>query len=289
MTVCLFRQLGFVPLLLVLLIYTPQAKADSPSISMAIFPYGTPSHLIKAHQPLKQHLSQAVQKPIHMVSARDFSSFTKAIRAGNYDIILGAPHMGRLAERTQNYEWLGFTSNHSYAVIATQKHNLGKSLADFKGQQIILPPRSAIVNYLSRQALLKAGVRPDIDIEIIETRSHQSAMLAAVGEIYPLAGFGKPTWKNYTPPGRDNLIKLFQSNSIPGFAVMAHRRLGPKKVTQLRHAFLHFAETTEGQRYFAEQGLHNSRPQTAEDMPQLDAFLSELGMLKGLPKHEEVK
>lgn len=277
MTALLPRQLDWLVYLLALLPFT--ALAQTNTISMALFPYATPAHLIKAHQPLQAHFAQALQTQVHLVSARDFASFSNAIRAGQYDIILGAPHMGRLAELTGEYEWLGFTSNHSYAVIVTNSKHQGKQLQDFKEQQIILPPRSAIVNYLSRQALRKAGLRPDIDIEIIETSSHQSAMLATISDIYPLAGFGKPTWEDFNPPGKANLIKLFQSVSIPGFALMAHKRLGADKIAQLRKAFLTFGNTADGQRYFSNQGLHNSRREKAEDMPQLDAFLLELGML----------
>ncbi|MBO1926569.1 phosphate/phosphite/phosphonate ABC transporter substrate-binding protein [Thiomicrorhabdus sp. 6S2-11] len=279
MTHPLFRKLSSALFLVMLIAGFGQPSRASESVSMALFPYATPAHLIKAHQPLKERFSQTLQAPIHLVSARDFASFSDAIRAGQYDIILGAPHMGRLAELTDQYQWLGFTSNHSYAVIVTHRNHQGKTLKDFKGQQIILPPRSAIVNYLSRQALQQAGIRPDIDIEIIETSSHQSAMLAAISDIYPLAGFGKPVWEDFNPEGKENLLKLFQSKSFPGFALMANKRLGQEKIAKLRKAFLSFAKTDAGKRYFSEQGLHNSRPETPQDMLQLDAFLLELGML----------
>lgn len=255
------------------------ALTQTNAINMALFPYAPPIHLIKAHKPLQKHFAQALQTQVHLISARDFASFSNAIRSGRYDIILGAPHMGRLAELTGEYEWLGFTSNHSYAVIVTNRKHQGKQLQDFKGQQIILPPRGAIVNYLSRQALQNAGLRPGIDIEVIETSSHQSAMLATINNVYPLAGFGKPTWEDFNPPNKTNLITLFQSVSIPGFALMAHKRLGADKIAQLRKAFLTFGDSTEGQNYFSKQGLHNSRRESAKDMPQLDAFLLELGML----------
>ncbi|BBP44790.1 hypothetical protein THMIRHAS_01630 [Thiosulfatimonas sediminis] len=277
--------------LLFILLFNGLAHAQQtpPSLNMALFPYATPPHLIQAHQPLKTHFSDVLQTPIHFISAPNFARFSAGIRAETYDIILAAPHMGRLAELSGQYEWLGFTRNQSYAVIVTNQAHPAKRLQDFTGQQIILPPRTAIVNYLSRQALIRAGLRPGIDIDIIETNSHQSAMLAVINGIYPLAGFGKPIWENGKLAGKDTLIKLFQSEYIPGFALMAHKRLGKEKITLLRHAFLTFDTTAAGKGYFSAQGLQGGRPQTPQDMPQLDAFLNELGMLNPEHRKEQVE
>ncbi|MBO1924649.1 phosphate/phosphite/phosphonate ABC transporter substrate-binding protein [Thiomicrorhabdus sp. 6S3-12] len=255
----------------------------SSHISFAVFPYANPSYIAKVHQPIKRYFEQALKEPVYLISAKDFKSYNQGILQQKYDIIMGAPHMGRLAELASGYYWLGFTANSSYAVITTREENAGKQLKDFKGQQIIMPPKSAIVNYLSRQALQNAGLTPGKDITVIETNSHHNAMLAVINKIQPLGAFGKPAWEDFNPKGKESLRLLFKSELIPGFAVMVNPKLGQERIRRLREAFLNFPNTEAGKTYFANTGLTGTRRETPQDMPQLDGFLKGVGLLEVTP------
>ncbi|MEA1990090.1 MAG: PhnD/SsuA/transferrin family substrate-binding protein [Pseudomonadota bacterium] len=256
------------------------AYANDNVLKLGIFPYANPGYLAKLHLPIKNHFQAATPEHIQMLSAANFKTFKNNTKNGLYDIIITAPHLGRLAEKKANYQWLGFTSNSSHAVFAVNRQNDSKTLADFKGQTITLPPKTAIIHHLALNKLKEAGLRPGIDITIKETKSHNNAMLAVIQNITPISAFGKPTWSKFKPQGRENVIKLTQSENIPGFAIMAHPRLGTKTISELKQRFFSFQETESGKMYFEQTGLKGARKETAQDLQKIDKYLNELQQVK---------
>lgn len=249
-------------------------------IKLGVFPYANPGYLAKLHRPLKNYLQECTTEPIQMLSAANFKTFKQNTKNGWYDILITAPHLGRLAEKQANYQWLGFTSNISYAVFAVKQNNQSKTLADFKGQTIALPPKTAIIHQLALNKLKEAGLTPSVDITIKEVNSHNNAMLAVINDLTPIAAFGKPTWSKFKPPGRETIVQLTQSENIPGFAVMANPRLGSKMISQLKQHFLNFQNTQSGKTYFEKTGLKGAREKTSQDLKTLDKYLNAIQQAK---------
>jgi len=256
------------------------AYATDSTLKLGVFPYANPGYLAKLHRPIKNQFQAATPEHIQMLSAANFKTFKNHTKNGLYDIIITAPHLGRLAEKQANYQWLGFTSNSSHAVFAVNQKDLSKTLADFKGQTITLPPKTAIIHHLALNKIREAGLTPGIDITIKETKSHNNAMLAVIQNITPISAFGKPTWSKFKPQGRETIVKLTQSENIPGFAVMAHPRLGEKTVSKLKQLFFNFQKTETGKSYFEETGLKGAREETDQDLKTIDKYLNELKQAK---------
>jgi len=105
-------------------------------------------------------------------------------------------------------------------------------------------------------------------------------MLAVIQNITPISAFGKPTWSKFKPQGRENIIKLTQSENIPGFAIMAHPRLGTKMISKLKQQFFSFQETEPGKMYFEKTGLKGARQETAQDLQKIDKYLNALQQAK---------
>lgn len=256
------------------------AHTQDNVLKLGIFPYANAGYLAKLHRPLKNHFQEVTSERIQMLSTVNFKTFKQNTKNGLYDIIITAPHLGRLAEKQANYQWLGFTANTSYAVFAVKQKNRSKTLADFKGQTITLPPKTAIIHQLALNKLREAGLRPGIDITIKETNSHNNAMLAVINNLTPISAFGKPTWTRFKPPGREAIVKLTQSENIPGFAFMANPRLGTKMINKLKLQFFNFQNTEAGKKYFKTTGLKGAREKTTEDLEVIDKYLHAIQQAK---------
>ena len=259
---------------LYLLFWSIQSSASN--LKLGVFPYFSAAQLVKLHKPLKTAIAKEIKKPLHMVTAPSFKTFKKNTAQGHYDLVVTAPHLGRLAQVQTGYQLLGFTSNTSYAVFAVQNKEANKQLSDFKGKTITLPPKAAIIHHLALAKLKEAGLTPGKDIQIHTTKSHNNAMISVIEEISPIAAFGKPTWAKFRPEGRDSISKISESERIPGFAILAHPRLGEKSIEKIKNTLLNFEKTEAGQMYFNKTGLRGFREASKRDLKQMDFYLKEI-------------
>lgn len=250
--------------------------AHSAPTTLGIFPYFDAGRLAALHQPLAEHFAKQTGLSIAMLSSPNFKSFKQRTKDGRYDIIVTAPHLGRTAEKHDGYQWLGLTSNVSHAVFAVRKGSNIKSFSDLKNTTITLPTSRAIIHHLALDTLVKNGLTPGKDVKIVIQKSHNNAMLAVIEGITPAAAFGRPTWDRYKPKGREEIKMLGTSEDIPGFAVMAHKRLGEAQISALRTAFLSFMDTAKGKEYFEQTGLKGSRSATTKDFDLLDKYLKQI-------------
>lgn len=251
--------------------------ADSQQpLKFAVFPYFSAAQLIKLHKPLKQYLVDTTQLNMSMVTASSFKQFNQNTAQQHYDIIITAPHLGRKAQLQHGYKLIGFTTNTSQAILAAKKIASQQQLSDFKGQSITLPPKAAIVHHLALKTLREAGLEPGKDITIKATKSHNNAMISVIEDITPLAAFGQPTWSRFQPPGRENLVEIARSESIPGFAILIHPRVTPARITKIQSALFAFEHTSQGKHYYATTGLQGLRGATSEDVQQMDFYLHEI-------------
>ena len=249
------------------------AQADNHRYTLGIFPYFDPASLALLHKPLKDYIDDNVKQLVSMRSAPSFKAFKKDTTEGKYDIIVTAPHLGRIAQKNSNYEWIGFTKNQSHAVFVVTRESGLQKLSDLKGLSITLPPAAAIIHQMALKRLHEAGVTPNQDIQIKTTLSHNNAMMSVINGVTPIAAFGKPTWDRYSPAGKDRLVKIDQSENIPGFAILVHSRLPEESKTQIQQALLNFENTAVGNTYFDKTGLQGIRIATEKDFEQMDGYL----------------
>jgi phosphonate transport system substrate-binding protein len=114
-----------------------------------IFPYQSNTQLIALCSPLRDYLQRAGGQQMEIVSAPDFNSFRDRTRAGEYDIVYTAPHLGRLAEFESGFKRIAITLYRTQSVILVAKDSPLQKLADLRGKSLAIPPATAIVNMLT--------------------------------------------------------------------------------------------------------------------------------------------
>lgn len=269
------RRLPTILLGLLLVVSSPFLHADQ-SLSMGIFPYFDSSRLAALHKPLKNHLAQGVEQSIRLRSAPSFKAFKQRTAEKRYDIVVTAPHLGRVAELKAGYQWLAFTSNFSHAVFVSHHNHGVTSIEELKGKTLALPPKGTIIHHLALATLEARGFTPGKDVSILTLSSHNNAMLAALRGDAEAAAFGRPTWRRYKAPDKENLLMLGTSENIPGFAILVHPRLGQALINKLSESLFEFPETEAGKHYFQATGLDGVRSVSDKDMQQMDNYLSRI-------------
>lgn len=258
-------------IILISIFFSSSLYADK--LTLGIFPYFDATRLAQLHKPLKEHLAISTNNDIRLVSAPSFKEFNKRTKQSRYDIIVTAPHFGRDAQKIAGYEWLGFTSNTSYAVFVSHIDSGIKTIKDLKGKTLALPPKRAIIHHLAINTLVDNRINTTKDIKISEQKSHNNAMLSAILKNTDAAAFGAPTWKKYKSPDKNKLQMIGKSEDIPGFAIMVHSSVPTKIKKDLKKALYLFPFTNEGKEYFNKTGLKGIREKTQEDIELLDGCI----------------
>jgi phosphonate transport system substrate-binding protein len=258
--------------LLWLLTVSPCALHAETDITLGVFPYVTAGQLAEFHAPLKNYIAKSLGRPTVLVTAPDFLTFDERTHLGEYDLILTAPHFGRLAERRDAYRRVARTLHNVQAVVLVPKDSDIRQLADLKGKRIMVAQPVSVIYQLAVEMLKQKGLMPGKNITIIDTRTHNNAMYAPLRNEADAGVTGILLWEKFTGKEKDRLRVIATTRGVPGFMLMAHPRMAKRDVDKLRQALLSFHKTPNGELYFSGAGLKGFGPIDDASMRSLDPY-----------------
>lgn len=217
---------------------------------LGVFPYVTPGQLVQFHSPLRQLLADTLQRPVSLVTAPDFKTFVQRTREGQYDIILTAPHMGRLAETRDGYQRIAATGHEVQGIILVKRDAPYQKVEDLAGKNIMMAQRISILYQLTEKYLRDHGLVPGKNIQVIETRTHNNAMYAPLRGEAEAAMTGTVLWQAVGDEFKGKMRPIGSTDRQPGFLLMGQRNMSQTEIAKLRAAVMAFADTPQGREYF---------------------------------------
>jgi phosphonate transport system substrate-binding protein len=236
-----------------------------------IYPLLSPSQTVERFAPLEEHLSKAIGVPVTLRSAPDFAKFIDRTRAGEYDIIFTAPHMGRLAEKRDGYRRIVMTGDVTVVTLA-RKDGPVQALADLKGRTLAVGSRLSMSYQIVNHALRKHGLAIERDVRFIDPASFSNVIEAIMRGEADAGATISQLWDAATPEQREALREIYREEPTPGFLILAHSRLPPGILKKLKLAFLDFKNTEAGKAYFKKTQQVDFRPLDAETMKRIDPY-----------------
>lgn len=231
------------------------AKAeDKPELVLGIFPYVTPGQLMEFHSPLRDYLANSLGRPVALVTAPDFQSFVDRTQQGQYDLILTAPHMGRLAETRDGYKRLVQTGHTVQGIFLARKDSDIHKIEDLKGKSLMMAQPVSLFYQMAGQLLRKKGLVPGESITIIETRTHNNAMTAPLRGEADASVTGILLWNVLGQEHKDQLRVIGTTDKQPGFMLMANKRISKQDMNKLVKVLMNFHRLPEGKAYLAATG-----------------------------------
>jgi ABC-type phosphate/phosphonate transport system substrate-binding protein len=76
---------------------TAQSRELTSLREIAIFPYLSPQKLVQLYAPLSKALASHLGHPVRVVSAPNYPTFMKRLAQGEYNLVINASHMARMA------------------------------------------------------------------------------------------------------------------------------------------------------------------------------------------------
>ena len=242
------RSLWF--MMILSLVVTGNMFAQERKLSLAVFPYVSPSKILVHQKGLKHFLEKELNRPISIITAKSSQNYLENVKKGDYDIIYTAPHMGRYSELKLSYQRIAMTKNNIQGLYIVKKESPMKSLADAKEKTIAMASPVTILHQITLQDLEKLNLKDGKNIKIRVTKNHMNALFSLLKGSSDLALTGVKLWKKLSPKYKDQLRLLSKSTKTTGFLVMGNpASINEKLRAQLETAFLKFNQSEAGTKY----------------------------------------
>lgn len=256
----------------VLLLFAGISHAAEAPLTLGLFPYVSRGQLMEFHTPLKLYLETQLRRPVDLVTAPDFAEFMGRTQKGEYDLILTAPHLGRLAETRDGYARVVMTGHEVQGVFLVRRDSGMRGLADLKGKTVMIAQPISVVYQMAVDHLQRNGLVPGRDVTLINTRTHNNALYAPARREADASVTGILLWVNADEGVRAELAEIGRTQAVPGFMVMANGSLAPALVKRVQRLLLDFEQTPEGRAYFKATDLKSFGKIDDKTMKSLDPY-----------------
>lgn len=275
------RLFGF--FLLFVMVLPARAEPHS-SLSIGLFPNLSTRLLLETYQPMREYLEQKLGRPVTFYTGSDFSNFVGRTQNGEFDLVITAPHLARLAQVSAGYRPLFTYRNDITTVMVVQKNSKVTQLSQLRGTRIASPDRIALVTMQGIKMLRDEGLVVDKDFSFQWTATHGNVALAVQrGEV--AAGLmGEIPLRQLPENSSRNLRILATSPTVTSQILMAHARLTNKQVQEVKEALIQFEASESGQNFFKSSKLYGLRTVREDELKSLDPYVKEIKRMLDLTK-----
>lgn len=258
------------------------ANGQEETLSFGVFPNLSARAIVALYQPLQAHLEKSLHLRVQTYSAPDFKSFVERTFRREYDVIVIAPHLARLAQTEAGFVPLFRYSQELHAMVVAAKSSDIRSVDDLRGKTIALPDRLAVMPVLGLRLLRNRGLT-DSDFRIYPAASHSNAVLSVQRGEAQAAIIGSAPFAQLPEDLRNGLRVVATSESIPNQFILANPNLSPARIEAIRKALLDFAATAEGRQFFETNGFGGLKPASESDLKKMEPYARDAhNLLKAL-------
>ena len=248
---------------------------EEKTLHVGLLPIWTTRVLIKNYQPLQAHLEQELKQPVELITAPDFKTFHTNTLKGDYDLIITAAHLGRLAQTEADYTPLTrYTAPHRTLLIAAKDQPV-KSIQELKGKTLAgIDPLTLAMNdtitWLSAQ-----GLQAGTDYTLLETPTPISAA-HSVHNHQSILAISSPQGMKQLPDNIKANIEIFASlPELPSLLWLAHPRM-KTDTPKLKAALLSFTpQTLHGAIFYETTGYMGMRESNNDEAKAIDKVAQE--------------
>lgn len=217
---------------------TGTAAAQPAPLRFVLAPFLSPAALLAAYRPLREHLERQLQRPVEMVTTRDFHSLVADARRGEHDVVHLPGHLARLAMLDLGYQMLVGPDEQVEVVVGVKGSGPVRSAADLRGQRVGMLDALSLTATVGRAWLQAQGL--GTQVTVVAQPSVNAALYALDREeiaAFVAADTQLATVPASTPRGERILARI---GDIPGPMFLARPGLPAPDLAAVRAAMTSF-------------------------------------------------
>jgi phosphonate transport system substrate-binding protein len=247
---------------------SPVHAAGAP-LRVGLVPFMSPTVLLNAFRAVREHLERSLDRPVEMLTAKDFRSLVEATARNEYDMVLLPAHVARLAMVDWRYEPVAGTVDALQVQVLVKGNGPVKSAADLKGQSAGMLDALSLTASVGIKWLQDQGLAGDVKVQPLP--SINSAMFALERDEVAMvvAGGTQLAMLPASTPRNERVLATIRD--IPGPIYVARPGLPADELARLRAAMTTFRPDA-AQPVTASNSV--LRPVSAAELVALDPFVA---------------
>ena len=249
------------------------AQAQRP-LELGLLPNINVRTLVAHYRPMRDYLERVLRRAVQVSSAPDWSAFHRRALVYEYDLMVTAIHVGRLAQLDRNYQPLAQLLPDIDCIMICPAARPLKSVADLRGKAVVMSNPLSLVAIYGLRWLGENGLREGTDFTRLQTATDDSASSLLLRGGAAAALLSSSEFLAIAQEARLQLQVVSRFARVPGFIVMGSPRLTADELQTIRSALLDFdSRSTEGQAFLSLTGLQGLRGITPETMAAMDPYV----------------
>ena len=248
------------------------AQQGTAPFRIGVLPNVSARLILTSYQPMREYFERELKRGVEIATAQDFRAFAENTRRGDYQLIVTAANLGRVAQADSNWQPLAIYDPKIPAILVARADNPNASVAQLRGKSLALANPQSLVALAGLQWLGSQGLQNGTDFKTVTAANDDSlGAVLGTGEA-PLAIMSMGEFRAKTEAMRSTLRVVTEIAKLPGFLVMANPSLPAAEQQRLKTLILAFPQTEEGKKFFALSGFANIRDVGEPELKPLDAF-----------------
>ena len=211
--------------------FTP-ALAQQPApaaFSVGVLPNISARLILGQYQPLSEFFARQLGRKVEIVTAANFKAFAEATRNREYQLIVTAPNLGRLAQKDSQWEPLASYEPLIPALLvgsaANAESSVQAAVQQLRGKSLALANPQSLVALIGLKWLADQGLRQDQDFKVVQVANDDSLGTLLLNGEAPLAMMSMGEFRAKPEAMRKSLRVVTEMAKLPGFLVMANPQM----------------------------------------------------------------
>lgn len=244
----------------------------SGSLTIGVLPNVSARILFASYQPLREHFERALGQKVEITTAPDFRAFSERTFKGEYDMVVIAPNLGRVAQLDAGWELLAVYEPRIPALAVAAIENTDNAPSQIRGKALAMANPQSLVALVALEWLRSQGLQAGVDFRTVLTANDDSLGTVLRSGEAPLAIMSRGELRAKPPEMQARLRVVHEIAQVPGFFVMANPRLEAAQRRRLKSLVLGFPATDDGKRFLGLAGFTGIREAAEADLRFLDPF-----------------
>lgn len=248
-------------------------QAAEPVLTIGLLPNVSARVNAVNYRPMQDYFESALKRKVAIATANSFPAFSAATLNGDYQIVITAPNLGRVAQLDGKWDPVAIFEPGIPGLLVANATNDNGNVQQLKGKSLALANPQSLVALAGQKWLREQGLQPGRDFEIERALNDESlATLMRTGKA-PLAIMSKGEFNAIGQATRETLKVVTSFATLPGFWVMLNPALDPSERNNLTALLLEFPKTDAGTKWRSLTGFSNIRVMEKSEQTAVDAFV----------------
>jgi len=259
----------------VLLTLSVSAQTTSPTtdtLQIGVLPNVSARTIATNYQPMAEYLQNGLKKKIDITSGANFADFHQRAMNREFDIMITAPNLGRVAQVDGSWAPLVIFQP-GVPGLLVGLNGRDNTLGQLKGKKLALANPQSLVVLAGLDWLKQQGLQAGVDYEVLRIANDDSLGVALRSNEAPFAMMSMGEFNSKHPDLKSSLTIVTKFVDLPGFLLMASPRLSDTDRKAIQQLMDQFADSEQGKRFLALNSFKGIGKPTQEQFLFLDQYV----------------